>query len=290
MVSLEKRGGYLESILENEKFRIFYNFLVSNDSSFGLSQGVDTTLDEVFLGILKSIKESNKELFEKYFNQISCRTPSATSPIVNDDYLLFSLIVGVKKFNAANEWIEKVLQERKCASIECSLILSTFVNILKNNYNSLDNHFGIVLVFQTFLEKDFLLTENKGQFFKKITSNAFPIHKSDFLNIVELYAYDLLIVQELISNSGDYQMFKSKIFKAEKRIEQFSFITFYFVCFLIFATIVWLYYQYDSFKDFIQSFEAIFGFLGVPGMIVMFWQKERIITFLKTKFNKFLMG
>lgn len=291
MVSLEQRGEYLKGILVNEKFLIFYNFLVSNGTSvIGESMPTSDVIDDSFRDILMTICNSNGQDFQKHFSQYSSRMPSPTSPFVNDDFLLFSLIIGVKKFGLSQDWVEKVLQARKCTSPDCSQTLTTFKNILLQNYNSLDNHLGIILVAQNILNSELLLPANKAKLYTGITSSIFPSKRSDFLNIVELRAYDLLINEQLLGSDSEYQTYKQITQKSELRIVQISNVFFYLICAFLSLIVVWLYFKYENFKEMIQNFEAIFGFLGLPGIIIMLFNKEKIVNYFRIKLTKFLWG
>lgn len=271
MVSLEQRGEYLKGILENEKFLIFYNFLVSNGTSvIGESTNSVDVIDDVFRSLLLAICNSNGQDFQKHYSQYSSRTPSPTSPFVNDDFLLFSLIIGVKKFGLSQEWVEKVLQARQCSSDDCNQTLITFKNILLQNYNSLDNHLGIILVFQNILNNNWLLPTNKAKLYTEITSSIFPSKRSDFLNIIELRAYDLLIKEQLFDGNGEYQLYKDMVQSTNIRINQLSRVFLYLLCALLILPVVYGYFKHDRFKEFVQDFEALFGFLGIAGII--FWR------------------
>lgn len=288
MVSLEQRGEYLKGILENEKFLIFYNFLVSNGTSvIGESTNSVDVIDDVFRSVLLAICNSNGQDFQKHYSQYSSRTPSPTSPFVNDDFLLFSLIIGVIRFGLSKEWIEKVLQARKCSSADCSHTLTTFKNILHQNYNSLDNHFGVILLFQSILNRELLIPDNKAKLYLDITSSVFPSKRSDFLNIIELRSYDVLINEQLLSSDSEYQKYKEIVQNVELRIIQVSNFIFYLICSIAVICVLWSYYKYDNVKEIVQNFEAIFGFLGLPGILIMIFNKEKITNYFARKLRTF---
>lgn len=288
MVSLEQRGEYLKGILVNEKFLIFYNFLVSNGTSvIGESMPPSDVIDDSFRDILMAICNSNSQDFQKHYSQYSSRTPSPTSPFVNDDFLLFSLIIGVKKFGLSQEWVEKVLQARKCTSPDCNQTLTTFKNILLQNYNSLDNHLGIILIVQNILNNDLLLPANKAKLYTGITSSMFPSKRSDFLNIVELRAYDLLIREQLFDGNGEYQLYKDMVQSTDVRIRQLSKVFFYLLCTSLILLIFYGYFKYEQFKEFVQNFEALFGFIGLSG--IMFW-RDKLMLYFESTFKIFFFG
>lgn len=291
MVPLDKRGEYLGRILENDKFLIFYNFIVSSGTTLGdKSEALSEVIDEDFVGILKSICNSDSKEFDRYYAKYSTRIPSTTSPFVNDDYLVFSLIIGVKKFSREKAWILSVVNARKCTSEDCNQSLITFKNILIENYNSLDNHFGLVLICQSILKNDLLIPANKAGFFKKITSAVFPSKKSDFLNIIELCSFDFLISEQLLSSDGEYQKYRDIVNHVEVRIFQLSTLIFYLMCSVVVVAVVWSYFKNENIKELVQSFEAIFGFLGLPGVIVMIFNREEIIHYFVHHLRIFLGG
>lgn len=291
MVPLDKRGEYLAGILGNEKFLIFYNFIVSNGASVDVeSTALSYVIDEGFVGILEAICNLDSQNFEKYYSQYSTRVPSSSSPFVNDDYLIFSLIVGLRKFNITKEWIEKVLQCRKCSSDDCNHSLITFKNILLGNYNSLDNHFGIILVFQSILKEDLLTPGNKVRLYSGITSTIFPSKKSDFLNIIEMHSYDLLINEQLLGGDSKYQEYKLKLENFDKRNKQISLVIYACLYVMWLGGVYYVYYKFDFIGNFISSSESIFGFLGFSGLLALFFKKEAVISFIETTLSKFFLG
>ncbi len=291
MVSLEQRGEYLKGILENEKFLIFYNFLVSNGITvIGESTPSADVIDDDFKDILGALCSSNVQDFQTNYSQYSSRTPSPTSPFVNDDFLLFSLVIGVEKFNIPKEWIEKVLQTRKCSSNDCNQCLTTFKNILIENHNSLDNHFGIVLMYQSILKEDLLTPVNKAILFTGITSSIFPSKKSDFLNIIELRSYDLLINEQLIGGDSKYQEVRLKIENFEKRSKQVALIIYAILYAMWLGLVYFLYHKFEFIEKFISSSEAIFGFLGFGGLLALFFKREEVVAFIESRISNFFLG
>ena len=216
--------------------------------------------------------------------------PSPSSPFVNDDFLLFSMLIGVKKFNLSKEWIENVLQARKCTSDDCNQSLITFKNILLGNYNSLDNHFGIILVFQNIAKEDLLTSTNKVKLYAGITSKVFPSKKSDFLNIVELNSYDLLITEQLLGGDSKYQEFKSKLENFNRRNKQISLVIYACLYLMWLGGVYYVYYKFDFIANFISSSESIFGFLGFSGLLALFFKKEVVISFIEESLSKFFLG
>ncbi|HFK5598362.1 TPA: hypothetical protein ACG0AT_002933, partial [Elizabethkingia anophelis] len=95
MVSIESKFSYIERVSESLKLKAFHHFLLGKEVG-NLSNGVDN-LDEQFLAILSSIQTNNKMSFEEIYAKKSKSNPSKDSPtpFVNDDYLIFCLIIGI---------------------------------------------------------------------------------------------------------------------------------------------------------------------------------------------------
>lgn len=293
MVSLIDRSPYLQNLVTNEKTRIFYEFLYSQAN---LKFQDDTDLiaaDKIFLNVLISLRNNDEKLFFENYNEISKRSPSAESsslPFINDDFLIFSLIVGVFKFNGNRDWLISVLEKRKCSNEECTRMLTTYRNILAENYISQENHFGMILVFQNLILQDILSGKEKSHYYQLISSSIFPHFKSEFLNLIELKSFDLLNSESLISADSDFNASKRKLGLVNKRIEQIS-ITLYLILWgIVIGVVIWLYRTNETIKNVIQDYEAIFGFVGFGGIMGIMFAKKTVVNFLNRCLTIFFLG
>src|SRR5690554_6210836 len=98
MVSIENRVLYMERINESPKLKAFHNFLLGKEISSLFNNTSET--DEQFFKLLSAIQADNKATFEEIYVKKSKSNPTKESPapFVNDDYLIFCLIIGVSKF------------------------------------------------------------------------------------------------------------------------------------------------------------------------------------------------
>lgn len=109
MVSLENRMGYLARVSENAKLSAFNDFLLGEVNHIAPNHNSNGS-EEIFYGVLKAIRNNSKNDFESYYNKKSKSKPSKGSPapFVNDDFLIFSFIVGIMKFNIDRNWINHI--------------------------------------------------------------------------------------------------------------------------------------------------------------------------------------
>lgn len=289
MVSLKDRNDYLGRIKQSEKAHLFYDFLFL-ESILKTNDGVvEEPSDKLFFEFLLSLQTNNGELFNKNYLEISKRKPSPESPFVNDDFLTFCLILGVKRFNIDSTWVQSVINCRTSQNEETNETIQTYKNILKDNYKSKDNNFGIIIVFQNVLLKEFLSGIEKSEFYNKTIKLDYPMYKSDFLNLISLKAFDLVLGEQIISASSNTNIMTDKLSKFSRRVKSISIGIYSTIYVLIFAAVIWASTN-DKIGNLIQNAEAIFGFLGFAGILGNFFQRKKVINFINSIITKYFLG
>ncbi|NQT65494.1 MAG: hypothetical protein HQ554_04885 [FCB group bacterium] len=143
MVSIENKADYQLRINESPKLAAFNNLLLGKSFVPSLQQNLNES-DKIYFGLVSAIHSNNKVVFETHYNKKKRSNPSKDSPtpFVNDDFLIFCLILGVIKFEYDKNWIKNIISIRSRNPITI-----TFENILNENYYSKSNLPEIVLVF-----------------------------------------------------------------------------------------------------------------------------------------------
>ena len=261
MVPITDRNNYISDLKKNGKFDLFFSLVYHVDTISTFT--VDAEIDKIYVNILNSIRDNNKELFETNFSKLSEREPKKNSPFTNDDLLLFTLIIGVKKFGFNSSWIQTILNIRETPDVEGKLLKITFQNIINGNYRSYDNAFQVVMVFEELLEIECVTTTERKHFYKQITMLPFPFYKSELLNILSLKAYDIIITDNDKSEEGLLFLLKEFDSKFLKRIKLTTYFLQTILSIAIVMFIVKLVSQFSVVKDFIESYNLVLGFLGV---------------------------
>ncbi|MBK9961982.1 MAG: hypothetical protein IPP06_11840 [Saprospiraceae bacterium] len=143
MVSIENKISYLSRIGDSPKLSAFNQLLTGKAIAQPIGNDLSET-DEIFFGIISAIQANDKSAFDKHYSKKSKSNPSKESPapFVNDDFLIFSIILGVTKFNIDKAWIKSIVSIRSKNSIT-----TTLDNLLTDNYYSTSNLPEIVLMF-----------------------------------------------------------------------------------------------------------------------------------------------
>ncbi|MDN3708992.1 hypothetical protein QW060_18110 [Myroides ceti] len=165
--------------------------------------------EEYYLGIVKAIQEHNSADFEKHFEKKCKSKPGKDSPapFVNDDFLIFSFIVGVVQFNIDKNWINHIISIRNRNDITI-----TFENILKENYASTSNLPEIVLMFLKFINQSLITNDLLNFTFRKINENTILFDdKSDFRILCAIRAYDLIIERKEATEGNEITLLKNLI-------------------------------------------------------------------------------
>lgn len=261
MVSLIERNTYFNQLRENRKFDLFFSYIFSLPIKFDDQKGND--IDSLFSEMVLSLRDLNRNRFQLVLDKISARDPKSTTPFVNDDFLIFIVILGVKKFELDQSWLNRVLEVRGKVTKENGRIVTTYRNILNSGYNSSENLVEIVLFFEEILGEELIKKGLKKSWFKSIVSRDFPHYKSDFLNVLDLRA-NYLVLEHATSLLDEGELFQLKKFEAGflKRVDTITNISFFLLLAGVLFLIIWLVFS-PKFDSIIGKVDILLGILGV---------------------------
>ncbi|HZL09822.1 MAG TPA: hypothetical protein VFC65_07475 [Prolixibacteraceae bacterium] len=275
MVSLIERNSYVSDLKRNTKFNQFISFV--NCSSVERID-YDIEIDRLFNNTLLSIKQGNKQLFHQVYSQISERQPNKNSPILHEDLLLFALIVGLIKFKSESNWLIRAIQSRESSEKEGTLIKNTFLSILNGNYKNKENLFQVIIVIENLLDLELISWEEKSDFYAKITSDKLDLYKSDFLNIISLRAFDIVLIEGDKSDTSNFAFLSSFEKKFLNRTNIISNII-YFILVIAVATALIKFAVNPKYKDIIDKFFPISGAIGIS--ILSLVSRKKLIPFFE---------
>jgi hypothetical protein len=207
MVSLEEQMTYIQRIETNPKLSAFRNLLsgqpvVCPDNDQQISE-----TDKIYYEIATAIQSDNKEKFTEYYNKKNKSNPSKDNPppFVHDDFLVFSLIIGIVKFSFDTKWIKAVISTRTKNDIT-----TTFENILSKNFNHSDNNKSVIFMYFHLINQSEISDNFINETFERINKNSQLFqNKNDFVIICSLLSYNKIIGLKTLSESNDIALLKS---------------------------------------------------------------------------------
>jgi hypothetical protein len=263
MVSLESKACYQLRINESEKLTAFNNLLsgipfVSSDNFFS------NETDEIFFGIVKALQENNKSLFEEHYTKKKKSNPTKESPapFVNDDFLIFCLVVGILRYGDDKSWIKNIISLRNRSAITV-----TFENLVNENYSSKSNLPEIVLMFfqlnnPALIKNDFLTTA-----WKSISKNtALFESRNEFEIVCTLRAYDLIVELKEAPDGSEVDLLRRFNQKFLIRIKVLSWLILSSILIAVFYGGVELVSNYPSVKSFFDYIGSVLKVLGIIGL------------------------
>lgn len=281
MVSIENRISYSERVNESTKIKVFHHFVLGKEvSSFSNSV---SHLDEQFFKIISSIQTNNKTAFEEIYTKKSKSNPSKDSPapFVNDDYLIFCLIVAITKFSIDKTWIRNIISIRNRNPTTI-----TFENILNENYSSTSNQSEVVLMFLHFCKQTLINNTLLNLAYKSIIENtALLASRNDFQILCAFRAYDLVIEQKEASEGNEITSLKSFNQKFKARIKVLSWVLQAGIFFVLIYGLFKLPIYSPETITFIEKYNFVFSILGILGLTFIGNQ----IPFFKNKSQELLM-
>jgi hypothetical protein len=263
MVSLEDKAVYQLRINESQKLTAFNNLLIGKPFSLSTNSDINET-EEIYFGITSAIHSNDKAAFEIHFNKKRKSNPSkeSPSPFVNDDFLIFCLIIGINKFNEDKGWIKNIISLRSRNAVTITL-----ENLLTENYYSKSNLPEIVLIFfklanQSLINNDFLTTA-----FKSISENTTLFEsKSDFHIVCSIRAYDLIIELKEAPDGSEVNLLRKFNTKFLKRIKVLSWLVQSIILIAIFYEGFEIVSKYPTVKEYIDKIGSVLKALGIIGL------------------------
>lgn len=272
MVSLEEKMNYNLRIINSPKLTAFHKLLLGKSIVIQKMDLNDS--DEIYFGIINAIQAENKTQFELYFNKKNKSNPNkeSPSPFVNDDFLIFCLIVGIFKFNIDRVWIKNIISIRSRNSIT-----ETLENIINENYLSKSNLYEIVFVFFNLCNQSLITNEFLTTTFKSIAENVNLFEsRSDFSIICSITAYDKIIELKESPDGSEIKLLRQFNSKFLRRVKILSWVTQNFAIIILLSSLVKLVSSNTAVKTFFDNYDPILGVLGLSlvGNFVPIFKKK----------------
>lgn len=261
MVSLEHRLTYLSGIEGQPKLGAFYNFIYGKPIAYPPKDSLNET-DIIYYNIIESILNDSRSDFEKSYQQISKRKPTenSQSPFIHDDFLVLVLILGVKKFNLEESWVQGVINLRSRNAIKI-----TFDNLLNENYNSNSNIAELVVIYLSIYNQSLIKPELLERTYMGITSkmNLFE-SQSDLLILSAIRAYDTIIEYKTSADGSEIYFLKGFEKSFLKRVGIIAWVLYNLTLLLILYGVAQLLYLLpEQIVDKLNIYAIILGIIGV---------------------------
>ncbi len=268
------------------------NFLLGKSLSRNSSILKNNNADEISRNIFYALQKNDKKLFSNLYEEISRRKPKPESDWVYNDILLFSLVLGVSKFNFDKAWILDVLKIKlEHSQDENKSIAQSYIDICNNNLESKNNHILLTLVMKYHLGLPLGSLEYINAAVYELSQNAILQSKNIFLELISISAFNVILLSKGLANLERQKEVENFIKEFDKRINQFAnFIWFLGLVAILagLAAFVIYYFGADPQQaEYIDRILQIASILGFGGIFSYFWYKKAIIDFLKRPFYRF---
>lgn len=279
MVFIEEKHSYLSSIADQPKQKALYA-LVSDDTFVGQPNEVSET-DAIFYSSIQAIKNNIKADFDTQYAKISKRKVSenSTAPFVHNDFLIFTLVIGVLKFDCDKDWLLGVIRNRAKGKTT-----TTFENLLTGNYQSKANNQSMVLALLFLLDKS-KITNNQLNEAYNAMSDTKESFNNDFIRILHYRAFDIIIQFKLPRDTDQISRLLEFESRFKKRINVFSIIAYnLFIVGVLICAYKTLQLLPEDKKLVVNDLDLIIGLGAIIGLSGNFIPK------LKTKFTELTLS
>jgi hypothetical protein len=213
MVSVETQSAYWLPLRANLLTSFFLDFL---EEKPGLVPPVlnPSDTDSVVCNLLTYVRRADAAAALSLYEKLIVRQVRSDSEWIHNDYLIFSLICAVRKFQLNSDWVRQILRSRPNSELTQRLINKSFDNILAGNDNAKEDYHQISVVYQLVTQQVQFDAERLHKMFAYLWRHPFPYFESEFLNIVSLRAIRGSFEAKGLLNPEEF-------FAAEKFTERF---------------------------------------------------------------------
>lgn len=269
MVSIEERISYLNRIKQVPKIKLFFDLL----NGECLDNNAVTDVDTAYSGFIDSLSKNNEQEFKKLYNDFSRKKPSNESLWINDNFLIFALVLGIVRYKIDRKWIKEAISIRTTQKAEHLSINRTFSNILEDNFQSNDNLYEIIIVFQNFLNIS-ISVEHLDDLYSRISNNINLFSsKNDFLVCLSMKAIDIIIISKGLPDNKEISNLKDFASLFHKRVNTISKVIYVLI---LSAIIILVFVFWEKYAVFLNAISLVFGLLGVGLLAFIKWIQEKI--------------
>jgi len=292
MVHLEIQYEYLKKIGQSSEISPLIDFIINERKAIILKNNNSNAFSvahDLFICVYKNDKNTAIEIY----NSFSKRHPTHETPWVYNEFVLFSLICAIAKFNFDKKWVSSVLDlQGQSTDAERRIILSSFKNILAGNLNVKEDFHQISLIFQHYSGVKNFQQDRIDKMFKNLWLKEFPFHQSDFLNVISLKAIQIAFDSKGLLSPQEFQDSKVFVSRFKRRTEISGKVIVWLFVISIFVALVlmsWRFYNTEGEKSiFAKVINFTTGILGV-GLITIFSIRKRVenlvIKFIRAAFG-----
>lgn len=283
MVLIEERTSYLRKFEEGNDFCFLREFLLQNQVEKLTPES--SVVHKTLFAIASNNVSPIKDVLEDY----AAKSPTSESQFIYKDLIIFLFICVTKKFGLEQGWLLKFVENRKSEEEEKNSITKTFQNLLKDNLESKDNYFEIVITYRDILgltdESEVTLNET----YENLSKKTFPFYDSDFLNLIALKAIDLIVLKKGLQSYKEYRTLKDFSGTFDKRIKQISTALFLLTLVFVFSIQGYIAYKYfwgDEYQSRImEKILTVFSYTVVGALGVS--SKKKIEGFFQKWIKRF---
>lgn len=271
MVFIEEKHSYLSSIADQPKQKALYALV--SDEPFTAQPNEVSETDAIYYSSIQAINKTAKADFDTQYGKISKRKVSENSaaPFVHDDFLIFTLVIGVLKFDCDKNWLLGVIRNRAKGKTT-----TTFENLLTGNYQSNANNQSIVLALLFLLDKS-KITNNQLNEAYNAMSDTKESFNNDFIRILHYRAFDIIIQFKLPRDTDEVSRLLEFESRFKKRINVFTYLAYNTLLLLFLIGAYKLLHSFpDDIKSKINEVGIIIGIGGVGlfGNIIPKWKEK----------------
>jgi hypothetical protein len=276
MVSLEEQMLYSQRVENTPKLSAFKNMLSGQSILYPNSNLQISDTEKIYYEIIIAIQTGDKNKFVEFFNKKNKSNPNKDNlpPFVHDDFLIFSLIIGIIKFGCDKKWVKYIISIRTKNNIA-----TTFENILNGNFSHSENIKEVVFMYFNLIDQNRISSDLVNETFTSINANNQLFqNRNDFIIICTILSYNRIIELKTLPDNNDNQLLKSFETKFTKRIKILA----WFIQTIILALLVFVIYEVISAKpeikilfDKIDSIFKITALIGISQLgNISSWMKK----------------
>lgn len=290
MVFVEIKSAYFDSFQSSPGMIKIIEFII-NQQNYEGAELAPGSLEYCVNSLINSILLNDESSFKQIEDTYKRKKPESNSPWINNNYLIFFLLIGQEKFQTDKTWLKNALEVRSDNDNEGKLVLEFFGLIISKAIFQKGQVAPLQLVFIYLTEPTTLTTEKVDIALYELNRiSKFPCFDFEFLNILYLGAFNAIIASKGVYDPGLRNRVLDFNSRIKKRISLVSTVMLYFILAIFFLCIfLFVKYVFFGLNDTLRnSITTVLGLLGVT-FLEIFKGRKKIKRAIEGCINRILL-
>ncbi len=282
------KSSYLETFKSSPGMVNVIDYIISqvdNSPTTDDPQSLEFSVNSLIHAIVT--KDGN--LFSQVEHSYIRKTPETNSPWINNNYLIFLLLIGQKVFNKDSAWLKSAIEVRKRNDIESGIVFDFFNSVLTGSNMQHGPQAPLQLIYAHLANPSSISTLMiNASLIEFNRIKTFPCFQNEFLNILYLGAFDSCLFLKDMADLNLHKRIQKFNINAKRKISALSNIILYlFFALFLFGIFLFIKYVFLELSEIIKN--TIITAFGLAGLtfLEIFTGRKKIKKWIEKRIRRF---